>query len=145
RAVCVFDLTGDGAGRSRTSGIGTSPAWIGPEASGLTARIAIEGPVPPRPMPRSLRLKDVPLDTAAMAHWLIGKTLVHDSAEGRTSGRIVETEAYPVGDASGHAFRGMTARNRSLFLAPGRAYVYFIYGTAYCLNVSAEPAGVGAG
>ena len=61
------------------------------------------------------------------------------------SGRIVETEAYPPGDASGHAYRGRTARNQSLFLGRGFAYVYFIYGTSYMLNVSAEEPGVGAG
>ena len=63
----------------------------------------------------------------------------------RISGRIVETEAYPPGDASGHAYRGRTARNQSLFLGRGFAYVYFIYGTSYMLNVSAEEPGVGAG
>jgi hypothetical protein len=61
------------------------------------------------------------------------------------SGRIVETEAYPPGDRSGHAYLGRTARNGSLFLGPGFAYVYFIYGTSYMLNVSAEEPGVGAG
>ena len=71
--------------------------------------------------------------------------LVHEVAEGRLSGRIVETEAYPPGDASGHAFRGPTPGTRSLYLAPGHAYVYFIYGRYYLLNVSSEPAGVGAG
>ena len=63
----------------------------------------------------------------------------------RLSGRIVETEAYPPGDASGHAFRGRTARNQCLFLDRGFAYVYFIYGTSYMLNVSSEEHGVGAG
>jgi DNA-3-methyladenine glycosylase len=61
------------------------------------------------------------------------------------TGRIVETEAYPPGDASGHAYRGQTARNESLYLGPGFAYVYFIYGTSFMLNVSAEEPGVGAG
>jgi DNA-3-methyladenine glycosylase len=60
-------------------------------------------------------------------------------------GRIVETEAYPPGDASGHGYRGRTARNQTLFLDRGFAYVYFIYGTSYMLNVSAEEPGVGAG
>ena len=61
------------------------------------------------------------------------------------SGRIVETEAYPPGDSSGHAYRGQTARNHSLFLGAGFAYVYFIYGTSFMLNVTAEQPGVGAG
>lgn len=61
------------------------------------------------------------------------------------SGRIVETEAYPPGDSSGHGFRGQTARNHSLFLGSGFAYVYFIYGVSYMLNVSSEEPGVGAG
>ena len=80
-----------------------------------------------------------------MARYLIGRILVHDSEEGRTRGRIVETEAYVVGDSSGHAFRGETRRNRSLFLERGHAYVYFIYGCWFSLNVSSEQAGTGAG
>lgn len=96
------------------------------------------------PPPR-LRRVDLPVDTAALAQFLIGKTLVHDHPAGRLSGRIVETEAYVVGDAAGHAYRGPTARNRSLFLERGHAYVYFVYGCWYSLNVSGEGAGVGAG
>ena len=78
----------------------------------------------------------------ALARFLIGCILVHDSKDGRTSGRIVETEAYVVGDASGHAYRGETRRNRSLFLDRGHAYVYFIYGCWFCLNVSSEFTGM---
>jgi DNA-3-methyladenine glycosylase len=96
-------------------------------------------------MPRRLRREDLPAETVALARFLIGRILVHDSRDGRTSGRIVETEAYVVGDASGHAFRGETRRNRSLFLDRGHAYVYFIYGCWFCLNVSSEHAGIGAG
>jgi DNA-3-methyladenine glycosylase len=95
--------------------------------------------------PQRLRRADLPVDTARLARFLIGKTLVHDHPAGRMSGRIVETEAYVVGDAAGHAFRGETARNRTLFLDRGHAYVYFIYGCWYALNVSGEAAGVGAG
>ena len=72
--------------------------------------------------------------------------LMREMAEGVASGRIVETEAYVVGDAAGHAYRGMTPRNRSLFLERGHAYdVYLVYGSAYMLNVSSEIAGIGAG
>lgn len=95
--------------------------------------------------PRRLRRAELPADTAALARFLIGKTLVHDDPAGRASGRIVETEAYVVGDAACHAFRGLTARNRALFLDRGHAYVYFVYGCWHALNVSGERAGVGAG
>src|ERR1700683_1024007 len=94
---------------------------------------------------RRLRRSELPVDTVELARYLIGKTLVHDLDSGRRSGRIVETEAYLVGDAAAHSFRGMTPRNRSLFLERGHAYVYFCYGCWFMLNVSAETEGVGAG
>src|SRR5204863_1005166 len=73
------------------------------------------------------------------------KTLVRDATEGRTSGRIVEVEAYVPGDASGHAYVGESDRNRSLFLRRGHAYVYLIYGMHFCVNVSGDLPGIGAG
>lgn len=95
--------------------------------------------------PRRLRRAELPADTVELARFLIGKLVVHDTPLGRTSGRIVETEAYVVGDAACHGFRGPTPRNRALFLERGHAYVYFIYGTSYMLNVSSERPGIGAG
>lgn len=92
-----------------------------------------------------LRRRDLPIDTVKLARYLVGKTLVHELRGRRASGRIVETEAYPVGDAAGHAFRGKTRRNASLYLARGHAYVYLVYGMYYCLNVSSERPGIGAG
>jgi DNA-3-methyladenine glycosylase len=71
--------------------------------------------------------------------------VVRQTPDSVISGRIVETEAYVVGDAAGHAFRGATPRTRSLFLEPGHAYVYLSYGVSYMLNVSSEAAGIGAG
>lgn len=93
--------------------------------------------------PRITRLKrsELPVESAALARFLIGKVLVH----GERAGRIVETEAYLPGDAACHAFRGRTARNDTLFLEHGRAYVYFCYGMHEMMNVSAEEEGVGAG
>ena len=85
------------------------------------------------------------MDTLELARYLIGKVVVHDTDGGRLSGRIVETEAYPAGDSAGHAFRGETRRNASLFLGRGHAYVYFTYGSSFMLNVTSEAAGVGAG
>ncbi len=102
------------------------------------------GVTPPRRI-RRLRRAELPADTVALARYLIGKILVHDLGARRLSGRIVETEAYVVGDAAGHAFRGATPRNRSLFLERGHAYVYFVYGSSYMLNVSSETLGIGAG
>ena len=94
---------------------------------------------------RALARSELPIDTVALARYLVGKILVREVPEGAASGRIVETEAYVVGDAAGHAYRGMTPRNRSLFLERGHAYVYLVYGSAYLLNVSSERAGIGAG
>ena len=88
---------------------------------------------------------ELPVDTAALARFLIGKLLVRQLPEGMASGRIVETEAYIVGDAAGHAYGGMTPRNRSLFLERGHAYVYLAYGVSCMLNVSSETPGIGAG
>jgi DNA-3-methyladenine glycosylase len=88
---------------------------------------------------------ELPIDTVSLARYLIGKLLVRVLPEGVLSGRIVETEAYVVGDTAGHAYRGMTRRNRSLFLQRGHAYVYLAYGSSYMLNVSSETPGIGAG
>jgi DNA-3-methyladenine glycosylase len=94
---------------------------------------------------RRLSRASLPVDTARLARYLIGKSIVHNMGRSRIGGRIVETEAYPPGDSSGHAYRGQTASNHTLFLGRGFAYVYFIYGTSYMLNVTAEEPGVGAG
>jgi len=87
----------------------------------------------------------LPTDAVELARYLIGKTIVRNIGRSRMSGRIVETEAYPPSDRSGHAYRGRTASNQTLFMDRGFAYVYFIYGTSYMLNVTAEEPGVGAG
>ena len=88
---------------------------------------------------------ELPVDTAQLARFLIGKMLVRTLPEGIAGGRIVETEAYVIDDPAGHAYRGMTPRNRALFLERGHAYVYLAYGISFMLNVSSETPGVGAG
>jgi DNA-3-methyladenine glycosylase len=92
-----------------------------------------------------LARSELPVDTGALARFLVGKLLVRVLPEGAAIGRIVETEAYVIGDAAGHAYGGMTARNRSLFLERGHAYVYLAYGLSWMLNVSSETPGIGAG
>jgi DNA-3-methyladenine glycosylase len=101
----------------------------------------------PEPVLRIARMRrdELPADTVAMARYLVGKTLTHDTPEGRASGRIVETEAYPIGDPAAHHISGLTARNRSLFRERGHCYVYLGYGVSWLTNVSSEGDGIGGG
>jgi DNA-3-methyladenine glycosylase len=88
-----------------------------------------------RPLPRSFYARP----TIEVARALLGKIIAH----GKTSGRIVETEAYlGIEDAAAHSARGITDRTRIIFGIPGHAYVYLIYGMYECLNLVAEPAGI---
>ena len=77
-----------------------------------------------------------------VARELLGKVLVRESGKLHLTARIVEVEAYlGVNDPAAHAAAGNTARTSVLFGPPGHAYVYFIYGNHYCLNVSCEREG----
>ena len=80
-------------------------------------------------------------DGLTVAKDLIGKKLVHNSAEGLTAGIIVEVEAY-LGkiDAAAHSYKGRTARTEITFGAGGFAYIYLIYGKNICMNVVANVA-----
>jgi DNA-3-methyladenine glycosylase len=75
-----------------------------------------------------------------VARDLIGCVVRH----GETAGRIVETESYHMEEPACHAYAGLTERTRTLFGAPGHAYVYFSYGIHSLLNAVCEEEGVGA-
>ena len=96
------------------------------------------------PACRRLRPNDLPHSTVDLAKALLGLVLVHDENGTRVAGKIVETEAYVLKDPASHAFRGPSARNASMFLTPFHAYIYKIYGTSFCFNVTSEPASAGA-
>lgn len=81
-------------------------------------------------------------DTVLVARELLGKWLVHQGGGVCRVGKIVEVEAY-LGehDLAAHSSKGRTARTEIMFGPPGRAYVYFIYGMYFCMNVVTEREG----
>lgn len=87
------------------------------------------------PLPRSFYERG----TVVVARELLGKYLVRRTPEGHIVAKIVEVEAYKgPKDPASHAFKGLTERNRPMFEEAGFAYVYFIYGNHYCLNVTTD-------
>jgi DNA-3-methyladenine glycosylase len=112
-------------------------------ASNASSALAPEGEL--YSLPRSFFARDA----RRVARELLGKVLVRNKEaraeeSRRLTARIVEVEAYlGAKDPAAHAYNGRTARNAVLFGPPGHAYVYFIYGNHYCLNVSCELEGQG--
>ncbi len=106
--------------------------------SRLTAAMLRQAPILPRDF--------FSRDPVTVGRELLGKLLIRREGRKLLAGRIVEDEAY-LGqhDPAAHAFAGKTPRNFVLFGPPGHAYVYFIYGNHYCLNVSCMPDGDGEG
>src|SRR6185437_7347527 len=91
-----------------------------------------------KPLPREFFNRD----PRRVCRELLGKVLVRREQGKLLAARVVEVEAYMgTGDPAAHAFIGPTSRNQVLFGPPGHAYIYFIYGNHYCLNVSCMPEG----
>jgi DNA-3-methyladenine glycosylase len=110
------------------------PALPAAAAISLTLR----SPLPVRPLDRAFFARN----PRRVARELLGTVLVRSRGDLRLTGRIVEVEAYlGKNDPASHSAAGNTARTAVLFGPPGHAYIYFIYGNYYCLNVSCEPEG----
>ena len=91
---------------------------------------------------RLLRREFFNRDPRLVCRDLLGKLIVRSEGDRRFAGRIVEVEAYlGEGDLAAHAAAGHTERNAVLWGPPGHAYIYFIYGIHYCLNISCLPRG----
>ena len=114
--------------------MGIAAAMAEPKGSRRSRRM----PPAIRPLRRGFFVRD----PRRVARELLGKVLVRQEKGLHLTARIVEVEAY-LGekDPASHSFVGPTLRNAVLFGPPGYAYIYFIYGNHYCLNVSCLPVG----
>ena len=83
-------------------------------------------------------------DTVTVARSLLGCVLWRRIGREALAARIVESEAYiGANDPASHARRGLrSARNESMYLEGGHAYVYFTYGMHWCLNVVTQEADI---
>jgi len=122
----------------RLIGFARFVTFVHSRAGGMTNGMA--PPSPYTPLSRRFFAHDAP----TLARALLGQVLVHESTVGRTAGIIVETEAYDETDPASHSAHGLTPRTAVMFGPAGHAYVYFSYGTHWCMNVVADRKGRGA-
>ncbi|MFX0077062.1 MAG: DNA-3-methyladenine glycosylase [Candidatus Hermodarchaeota archaeon] len=82
--------------------------------------------------------------TTLVAQELLGKYLVRKTASSDIVGRIIEVEAYlGPNDKASHAYNNKkTEKTKVMYMKPGTFYIYYIYGTYFCLNVITEPEGI---
>jgi DNA-3-methyladenine glycosylase len=104
----------------------------------LVKSAVLKSPANAKLLPRKFFARDPRL----VSPDLLGKLIVRKNGHKLIAGRIVEVEVYlGADDAAAHSAAGRTARNDVLWGPPGHAYVYFIYGMYYCLNISCLPDG----
>jgi DNA-3-methyladenine glycosylase len=111
---------------------------LGPDSPARAGKPAGAQPTGYPPLARDFFARDA----ITVARELLGRLLVRRVEKRHLAGRIVEVEAYlGASDPAAHAYSGRTRRNAVLFGPPGHAYVYFIYGNHYCMNISCMPEG----
>lgn len=83
-------------------------------------------------------------NVTSVAKDLLGKIIVLVHNNKTLTAKIVEVEAYQgENDKASHSYGGISERNKVMFDAGGKLYVYLIYGIYFCANVVTGKAGHG--
>lgn len=105
-----------------------------------TSTVAATGCVTSASVKKRLGLSFYDKSCKELAVALLGQTIVTVVDGKRLAGKIVETEAYlGLEDKAAHSYNGKrTPKTEAMFMPPGTAYVYNIYGMYCCLNISSQ-------